>query len=139
MDYGTQASNRADMFYIDRVLIQWYLGFFELKLPLPKNTPYIIRVGNGMYRSGELIWEEGFDSFTPILVFNKCYLISRPRTAELLLERMTPYCSIIAPKPSIEWDKIALFKGEYSIDVPGVYRVRAVKKGFVEVYAICKP
>lgn len=30
MDYGTQASSRAAAFYLDRVLVQWYLGFSEV-------------------------------------------------------------------------------------------------------------
>ncbi|RLC80898.1 MAG: hypothetical protein DRI61_04835, partial [Chloroflexi bacterium] len=57
MDYGTQSSNRADAFYLDRVLIEWYLCFWEISLPLPKRAPYVIRVGSGEFEEGELVKE----------------------------------------------------------------------------------
>ena len=140
MDYGVQASNRADAFYINRVLIQWYLGFFELQLPLPKHVPYLIRVGSGRYRKEELIKEPGFTSFTPILVFNECFIISKPVSVELILERLTPYYSIIAPKPKLSWEEICTFNGKYKIKVPGIYRVRTKTNASIEeVYAVCKP
>lgn len=140
VDYGVQASNRADSFYIDRVLIQWYLSFFEIRLPLPKNIPYLIRVGEGRFRKGELIREQGFTSFTPILVLNKCYIVSRPAYTELILERMTPHYSIIAPKPTYTWEELDIFTGKYVIDTPGVYRVRAVTEiDALEIYAVCQP
>ncbi len=138
-DYGTQASNRADAFYLDRVLIQWYLGFSELQLPLPKNAPYTIRVGSGEFGEGEYIGEKGFHSFTPILVLNEGYVISRPRNIDLELEVMVPYHHIIAPKPKIEWESMGEFRGKIRVEVPGIYRVRTLSKCFVELYAVCKP
>ncbi|RLG84647.1 MAG: hypothetical protein DRO40_00430 [Thermoprotei archaeon] len=139
MDYGVQASNRADAFYIDKVLIQWYLGFFELQLPLPKHAPYLIRIGNGKYREMELIKEPGFTTFTPILVLNECIIISKPVNVELILEMMTPYYSIIAPEPNLSWEKVCTFNGKYRIDVPGIYRIRARTDTPIDVYAVCKP
>jgi hypothetical protein len=82
MDYGTQASNRADAFYLDRVLIQWYLGFSEISLPLPKTAPYVVRVGSGEFAAGDLVKEQGFDAFTPILVFNEGHVVARPKAGE---------------------------------------------------------
>lgn len=105
MDYGTQASNRADAFYLDRVLIQWYLGFSEIRLPLPKRAPYVIRVGSGEFDRGELVREQGFEAFTPILVFNRCHIIARPKDVELMLEGMVSYYPLIAPKPDLGWDE----------------------------------
>ncbi|MBC7099075.1 hypothetical protein H5T52_08155 [Candidatus Bipolaricaulota bacterium] len=139
MDYGTQASNRADAFYLDRVLIQWYLGFSEIPLPLPKRTPYVIRVGRGEFGEGELVREQGFEAFTPVLVFHRCHIIARPKDVELALEVMVPYHHLIAPKPDSAWDEVERFKGTYELGVPGVYRVRAIPKASVEVYAICEP
>jgi len=139
IDYGTQSSNRADAFYMDRVLIEWYLGFSEVPLPLPKRAPYTIRVGSGEYRAGELIREPGFNSFTPILVFNEGYVFARPGDVEPEIEMMVPHHHMIAPKPSPEWEKIDRFKKAYKIEAPGLYRVRTLSKTRVEVYAICKP
>jgi len=139
VDYGVQASNRADSFYIDRVLIQWYLSFFEIKLPLPKHSPYIIRVGEGVFRAGELVKERGFTSFTPIIVLNRCYIVSKPPNTKLALERMTPHYSVIAPKPTYEWEEVDVFSKRYEIDIPGIYRVRTKTNTSIEVYAICKP
>lgn len=139
MDYGVQASNRADSFYIDKVLIQWYLSFFEIKLPLPKHSPYLIRVGEGKFKEGELIKEHGFTSFTPIIVLNKCYIISKPANTKLILERMTPHYSIIAPKPTYAWEEVDIFTGKYEINIPGVYRIKAKTNTLTEVYAVCKP
>lgn len=139
MDYGTQASNRADAFYLDRVLIQWYLGFSEVSLPLPKRAPYIIRVGSGEFREGELVKEQGFESFTPILVFNGCHVVARPQDVELALEVMVPYHHLIAPKPDLAWDEVERFRGKCEVSVPGVYRVRTTSKIAVEVYAVCEP
>jgi hypothetical protein len=139
MDYGTQASNRADAFYLDRVLIQWYLGFSEIPLPLPKRAPYVIRVGSGEFGEGELVREQGFEAFTPILVLNRCHIVARPRDVELALEVMMPYHHLIAPKPDLAWDDVERFRGMYEAEVPGVYRVRATSKAAVEVYAVCEP
>jgi hypothetical protein len=102
MDYGTLASNRADAFYLDRVLIQWYLGFSEISLPLPKTAPYVVRVGSGECGEGELVKEEGFGAFTPILVFNKGHVVARPKDVELALEVLVPHHHIIAPKPEVQ-------------------------------------
>ncbi len=139
MDYGTQASNRADAFYLDRVLIQWYLGFSEIPLPLPKRAPYLIRVGSGEFGPGDLVRERGFQSFTPIVVFNRCHIVARPKDVELKLETLVPHHHIIAPKPDLAWDVVETFRGTCKVSVPGVYRVRAMSKAAVEVYAICKP
>jgi len=139
MDYGTQASNRADAFYLDRVLIQWYLGFSEIRLPLPKRAPYVIRVGSGEFDRGELVREQGFEAFTPILVFTKAQVLARPKDVELMLELMVPYYHLIAPKSDLAWDEVERFKGMCKINVPGVYRVRTTSKAGVEVYAVCKP
>ena len=139
MDYGTQASNRADAFYLDRVLIQWYLGFSEISLPLPKRAPYVIRVGSGEFGEGELVKEQGFDAFTPILVFNEGHVVARPKEVELALEVLMPHHHIIAPRPDLAWDEVERFRGMCEVSVPGVYRVRATSKAAVEVYAICRP
>jgi len=139
MDYGTQSSNRADAFYLDRVLIQWYLGFSEIPLPLPKRAPYVIRVGSGEFEAGELVRERGFEAFTPILAFNRCHITARPRDVELALEVMVPYHHLIAPKPEPAWDEVERFRGTCEVDVPGVYRVRMISKAAVEVYAVCEP
>ncbi len=139
MDYGTQASNRADAFYLDRVLIQWYLGFSEVSLPLPKRAPYIVRVGSGEFGEGELVKEHDFEAFTPIPVFNQGHVVARPEDVELVLEVLVPHYHFIAPKPDLAWDKVEVFKGICEIKMPGIYRVRANSKSTVEVYAICKP
>lgn len=139
MDYGTQASNRADAFYLDRVLIQWYLGFSEVSLPLPKRAPCVIRVGSGEFGEGEFVREQGFESFTPILVFNRGHIVARPKDVELMLEALVPYHHLIAPRPELAWDEVERFRGMCKVSVPGVYRVRAMSKAPVEVYAICKP
>jgi hypothetical protein len=139
MDYGTQASNRADAFYLDRVLIQWYLGFSEISLPLPKTAPYVVRVGSGEFAAGDLVKEQGFDAFTPILVFNEGHVVARPKDVDLALEVLVPHHHIIAPKPDLAWDEVEKFRGTCEVSVPGVYRVRAVSKAAVEVYAICRP
>ena len=139
MDYGTQASNRADAFYLDRVLIQWYLGFSEVPLPLPKRAPYVVRVGSGEFDAGELVKEQGFGAFTPILVFNEGHVVARPKDVELALEALVPHHHLIAPKPDLAWDEVERFRGMCQVSVPGVYRVRATSKAAVEVYAICKP
>jgi len=139
MDYGTQSSNRADAFYLDRVLIQWYLGFSEVPLPLPKRAPYVIRVGSGEFGRGELVRERGFETFTPILVFNRAHITARPGDVELALEVMVPYHHLIAPKPEPAWDEVVRFRGRCEVDAPGVYRVRATSKTAVEVYAVCEP
>ena len=139
MDYGTQASNRADAFYLDRVLIQWYLGFSEIPLPLPKRAPYVIRVGSGEFAAGELVKEQGFDAFTPILVFTEGHVVARPKDVELVLEVLVPRHHMIAPKPDLTWDEVERFRGMCEVRMPGVYRVKAISKAVVEVYAICKP
>ena len=139
MDYGTQSSNRADAFYLDRVLIQWYLGFSEIPLPLPKRAPYVIRVGSGEFGEGELVREQGFEAFTPLLVFNRCHIAARPKDVELALEVMVPYHHLIAPKPDLAWDEVERFRGKCEVNVPGVYRVRVTSKAVVEVYAVCEP
>ena len=139
MDYGTQASNRADAFYLDRVLIQWYLGFSEISLPLPKTAPYVVRVGSGDFAAGELVKGQGFDAFTPILIFHEGHVVARPKEVELTLEVLTPHHHIIAPKPELAWDEVESFRGRCQVDAPGVYRVRSRSKAAVEVYAICKP
>jgi hypothetical protein len=140
MDYGVQASNRADMYYLDRILIQWYLGFHEHKLPLPKNKPYVIRIGSGTYKGNELVKEEGFIGFTPIIVFNKCTIFSNPSNIELVLEKITPHYSIIAPKPKQSWEIIDSFKGKYTINIPGIYRLRTINKTILkDTYAVCQP
>jgi len=139
MDYGTQASNRADAFYLDRVLIEWYLCFWEIPLPLPKRAPYVIRVGSGEFAEGKLVREQGFEAFTPILVFNRCHIAARPRDVKLALEALVPYYHLVAPKPDLAWDEVERFRGMCEVDVPGVYRIRAVSKGAAEVHAICKP
>ncbi|HIQ05545.1 MAG TPA: hypothetical protein EYH31_07585 [Anaerolineae bacterium] len=138
MDYGTQASNRADAFHLDRVLIQWYLGLSEIPLPLPRRAPYVIRVGSGEFGEGELVRERGFEAFTPILVFNRCHIAARPKDVELALEVMVPYHHLIAPKPEPAWDEVERFRGTCEVNVPGVYRVRTTSKTAVEVYAICE-
>jgi len=138
MDYGTQSSNRADAFYLDRVLIQWYLGFSEISLPLPR-APYVIRVGSGEFGEGELVREQGFEAFTPILVFNRCHIAARPKDVELALEVMVPYHHLIAPKPDLAWDEVERFKGMCEVSVPGVYRIRVISQATVEVYATCEP
>ncbi|RLE74372.1 MAG: hypothetical protein DRJ56_07655 [Thermoprotei archaeon] len=138
-DYGTQSTNRGDAFYMDRVLIEWYLGFSEIPLPLPKTAPYAIRVGSGEFGTGELVKEPGFDSFTPILVFNEGYVVARPEDAELKLEVLVPHHHLIAPKPSLDWEEVGRFRKTYRINVPGLYRVRTASEGAVEVYAVCKP
>jgi hypothetical protein len=139
MDYGTQSSNRADAFYLDRVLIQWYLGFSEIPLPLPKRAPYVIRVGSGEFDAGEPVREQGFEAFTPILVFNRCHIVARPRDVELTLEAMASHYHLIAPKPDSAWDEVERFKGVCEVHVPGVYKVKVTSKAAVEVYAICAP
>ena len=139
MDYGTQSSNRADAFYPDRVLIQWYLGFSEVPLPLPKRAPYVIRVGSGEFEEGEIVKEQGFDAFTPVLVFNRCHIAARPKNVELALEVMVPHHHLIAPKPDPAWDEVERFKAMCEVGVPGVYRVRTISKASVEVYAVCEP
>jgi len=139
MDYGTQSANRADAFYLDRVLIEWYLCFREISLPLPKRAPYVIRVGSGEFGEGELVREQGFEAFTPILVFNRCYIAARPKDVELALEVMVPYHHLIAPKPDLAWDEVEKFKGMCEVNVPGVYRVRVSSQAVVEVYAVCEP
>ena len=139
MDYGTQASNRADAFHLDKVLIQWYLGFSEISLPLPKTAPYVVRVGSGEFDAGELVKEQGFGAFTPILVFNEGHVVARPKDVELALEALVPHHHLIAPKPDLAWDEVERFMGMCEVSVPGVYRVRATSKAVVEVYAICKP
>ena len=139
MDYGTQSSNRADAFHLDRVLIQWYLGFSEISLPLPKRAPYVIRVGSGEFGEGELVREQGFEAFTPILVFNRCHIAARPKDVELALEVMVPYHHLIAPKPDLAWDEVEKFKGMCEVSVPGVYRIRVISQATVEVYATCEP
>ena len=139
MDYGTQASNRADAFYLDKVLIQWYLGFSEVSLPLPKRAPYVIRVGSGEFGMGELVKEQSFRAFTPVLVFNEGHVVARPKDVELGLEALVPHHHLIAPTPDMVWDKVERFKGMCEVRVPGVYRVRAMSKASVEVYVICKP
>jgi len=139
MDYGTQASNRADAFYLDRVLIQWYLGFPETPLPLPKRAPYAIRVGSGEFQEGELVKEQGFEAFTPILVFTRGHVVARPKDVELVLEALVPYHHLIAPKPDLAWDEVERFRGKCEVSVPGVYRVRTTSKIAVEVYAVCEP
>ncbi|MGY4706288.1 YncE family protein [Candidatus Bipolaricaulota sp. J31] len=139
VDYGTQASNRADAFYPDRVLIQWYLGFSEISLPLPKRAPYVIRVGEGEFEEGQPVRAQGFTAFTPILAFNRCHIIARPKDMELALEVMVPHHHLIAPKPEPEWEEVARFKGVLAVEMPGVYRVRARSKGRLEVWAICAP
>lgn len=139
MDYGTQASNRADAFYLDRVLIQWYLGFSEVGLPLPKTVPYVIRVGSGRFAAGELVREKGFDAFTPIMAFNRCHIIAEPADVELSLEALVPHHHLIAPKPDPTWIEMERFRGRCEVDVPGVYRVWIPSKAAVEVYAICRP
>ncbi len=139
MDYGTQASNRADAFHLDKVLIQWYLGFSEISLPLPKRAPYVIRVGSGEFGEGELVKEQGFDAFTPILVFNEGHVVARPKEVELALEVLMPHHHIIAPRPDLAWDEVERFRGMCEVSVPGVYRVRITSNAAVEVFAVCKP
>jgi len=56
-------------------------------------------------REGEFIKEPGFESFTPILVFNEGYVVAKLENVELELEMLVPRHHFIAPKPSIEWEK----------------------------------
>jgi hypothetical protein len=139
IDYGVRSSNRADAFFLDRILIQWYLGFSEVPIPLPKMAPYVVRVGSGEFDQGEFVREQGFDAFTPIPVFNRCYIAAGPKNVELVLEAMVPHHHLIAPKPEPVWDEMESFRGRCEVDVPGVYRVRVTSKGAFEVYAVCKP
>ena len=139
MDYGTQASNRADALYLDRVLIQWYLGFFEVPLPLPKRAPYVVRVGSGEFGQGELLKEQGFEAFTPIPVLNKGHVVARPKDVALALEALVPHHSLIAAKPDSAWDEVERFRGMCKVSIPGVYRVRATSKAAIEVHAVCRP
>ncbi len=139
MDYATQASNRADAFYLDKVLTQWYLGFSELSLPLPKRAPYMIRVGSGDFREGQAVTEQGFKEFTPILIFSSGHIVASPSDVELHLEVMVPYHHMIAPAADLTWERVRRFTGTCAVDMPGVYRVVTTTESTVDVYAVCKP
>lgn len=83
--------------------------------------------------------EQGFEAFTPILVFNRGHVVARPKDVELALEVLVPHYHLIAPKPDLTWDEVERFRGICEVSVPGVYRVRITSKATVEVYAVCKP
>ncbi|RLE84213.1 MAG: hypothetical protein DRJ41_03525 [Thermoprotei archaeon] len=138
MDYGVQPSNRADAFYLNKVLIQWYLGFYEINLPLPKEVPFTVRVGEGSFSEGSYLVEPGFETFTPILVFKRCYVAAYPQNVKLMLERLVPYYSFIAPKLPVRWIEVGSFKGSCEIRFPGVYRIKTCARSRVEVYGVCK-
>ena len=138
MDYGVQASNRADSFYLDRVLIQWYLGFSEVKLPLPKEVPFSFRVGNEIKKDGS-IGEQGFVTFTPIVNLNKCHIIATPYEKEIIIERLMSSYSIISPKWPLVWEEIDRFMKVYEINVPGIYRLKSLSNDPIECFSVCKP
>jgi len=96
-------------------------------------------VGSGEFGEGELVREEGFEAFTPILVFNRCHIAARPKNVELALEVMVPYHHLIAPKSDLAWDEVERFRGMCELSLPGVYRVRMIWRKEVEVYAVCEP
>lgn len=137
-DYGTQPSNRADLFYNNRVLIQWFLGFQELTLPLPKRAPYVIPIVRGEAKAGALLGAPGYADFTPVVVMASATLMARPGP-ELSVEYMVPFHSFLAPRPGDVWQTVGAFSGRFEITTPGVYRLRALGDGPVDAHAVCRP
>lgn len=137
-DYGTQPSNRADMFHNHRVLVQWFLGFQELELPLPKRAPYVIPIARGDARANELLRAPDYADFTPVVVMTSGTLLARPGP-ELAVEYMVPFHSFLAPRPGDVWQELGTFRDRFELTIPGVYRVRARGDGPVDVHAVCRP
>ncbi len=138
-DYGTLASNRADAYFIGKVLIQWSLSAFEVPIPLPKFRKYLIRVGSA--REGVLAKEPNYTSFTPIPVMSRCWLFMEGE-GRVCIEVMRPNYSIIAPQGIENWvqyDVIDIKSSPYLMNVPGLYRVRTVKGHLRSAYVICEP
>ena len=138
-DYGTLASNRADSYFIDKVLIQWSLSAFEVPVPLPKFRKYLIRVGSA--REGVLAKEARYTSFTPIPVMSRCWLFMEGE-GKVCIEVMKPNYSLVAPQGIENWvqfNEVDIKSSPHLIEVPGIYRVR-ITKGFLKSsYVICKP
>jgi len=138
-DYGTLASNRADSYYVGKVLIQWSLSAFEVPVPLPKFRKYLIRVGNA--REGVLAKEARYTSFTPIPVMSRCWLFMEGE-GRVGIEVMKPNYSLVAPQGIESWvqiDTVDIKSSPYLIEVPGIYRVRVVKGFLKNSYAVCEP
>ena len=135
-DYGTQASNRADAVDFHKILIQWFLGFQEVELPLRKEIPFVTILGTGIYNAGDLIMEKGFNSFTPIFVGNHGSVYLSKMNAKFTLEMMEPASSIIAGQKQDEWIALNDAVGRCKIEAPGIYRVRAGEKFTGRAWAI---
>jgi hypothetical protein len=137
-DYATQPSNRADLFHNNRVLIQWFLGFPELTLPLPKRAAYVIPIARGEAAGGDLLRAPGYADFTPVVVMTSATLMARPGP-ELAVEYMVPFHSFLAPRPGDVWQTVGTFRDRFELTTPGVYRLRALADGPVDAHAVCRP
>ena len=135
-DYGTLASNRADSWGFEKVLIQWSLSALEVQTPLPKFKPYIIPLGSGS--SDELLRYEGFKGFTPAPALGKCILLSKG-SGKISLEVLKPKHSFIYPKEGGEWITIAEGGGGKPLNTPhpGLYRVKVLKEPIKHAVVIC--
>jgi len=139
-DFGTLASNRADSYHLDRVLIQWSLSLFEVPVPLPKHKPYVVRMGRGC--NGGYVVEKGYTAPTPLPVLGLCHLVIEGR-GRIAIEMLRPRYALLAPQMSEEWIAVDAIEvsgiSSYRIEVPGIYRVKVLKGEVVDCYAVCKP
>ncbi|AOL16715.1 hypothetical protein BFU36_08365 [Sulfolobus sp. A20] len=135
-DYSTLPSNRADSVNLDKYLFQWYLGAFEVKAPLPKFKPYLVKLSDRA--KDDYLKLNDYNSFTPLPVFHECDIILIANSnVEAIVEAKK--MSYVFYGTINDWFLFDTFNNnKYKLRTPGLYRFK-VKGEVEEAYAICKP
>jgi hypothetical protein len=137
-DYGIQPSNRADMIKPNSVMIQWFLGFSEISLPIKKEVPFVIQIGQGNNIDNELIKVTGFEKFTPIIIFGKATFFVSDPNVKFTVELLIPRSSIISHEDD-NWVIYSITAGRLTVNDPGVYRIKSLSKTRAKFWAVCSP
>ncbi|MCL4420964.1 MAG: hypothetical protein M1477_04680 [Candidatus Thermoplasmatota archaeon] len=137
-DYGVQPSNRADLLKPNSVMIQWFLGFGEISLPIKKDVPFVIQIGQGNNIDHELIKATGFDKFTPIIVFGKATFLASDPNVKFAVELLIPRSSILS-HDNDNWITYSKAVGRLTVRDPGIYRIQSLSKTSAKFWAVCSP
>ena len=137
-DYGIQPSNRADLIKPNSVMIQWFLGFSEISLPIKKEVPFVIQMGQGNNIDNELIKVTGFEKFTPVIIFGKATFFASDPNVKFAVELLIPRSSILSHEDD-NWVIYSEAICRLTISDPGIYRVKSLSKTRAKFWAVCSP
>lgn len=136
-DFATQASNRADGITFDKVLIQWYLGFQEIKTPLKKDIPYVVPLGRANKEDKNLVYQEEYHSFTPIFVGSHADVFASDKNTEITVEMAVPRTGLLSYNHKEDWIVYDRSKGMVKISTSGLFRCKSVGRSEAYLWANC--